>query len=87
MEELKQAEGHTCFDSLLRSWIKSPVEELNVWCDSMREVAVLDCHFMNPICVYDEEGGMAGNGVVAKHAHVVKLDFQAERFEGDFNKL
>lgn len=87
MEELKQAEGRACFDNLLRSRIKSPAEELKVLWDSTRAVAVLDRHFMNPICVHDEEGGVAGNGVFAKHACVVKLEFQAERFEGDFNKL
>ena len=87
MEEFKQAEGRACFDNLLRSRIKPSAEELNVLWDSTGAAAVLDCHFMNPVCVHDKEGGVAGNGAWAKHACVVKLNFQAEGFEGDFNEL
>jgi hypothetical protein len=87
VEKLEQAEGRACLDDLLRSRIKSVAKELNVGCDSTRAAAVLDRHFVNPVCVQDEEGGVAGDGVFAKHAGVVELDFQAEGFEGDFNKL
>ena len=87
MEKFEQAEGRTCFDNFLRSRIKSLAKELNVLFISTRASTVLNCHFVNPICVHDEKGGMTGNGAFAKHAGVVKLYFQAKGFEGDFDKL
>ena len=63
MEKVEQSKGRACLDDLLRSGIKSPVKKLDVGRNSARAVAVLDGHFMNPICVYDEEGGVTGDGI------------------------
>ena len=75
MEKLEQAEGCACLDDFLRSGIKSPAKELNMLFVSMRASAVLDHHFVNPICVHDKKGGMTGDGAFTKHAGVVKLYF------------
>jgi len=75
VEKLEQAEGRACLDDFLRRGIKSPAKELNVLFDSTRASAVLDRHFVNPICVHDEKGGVTGNGAFAIHAGVVKLYF------------
>jgi len=56
-------------------------------CDGARAAAVLDGHFMNPICVDDKEGGVAGDGAFAKHTCMVELNFQAKGFEGNFDKF
>ena len=87
MEKVEQSKGRACLDDLLRSGIKSPAKKLDVGRNSARAVTVLDGHFMNPICVYDEEGGMTGDGIFAKHTAVVELDFQAKGFERNFDKL
>jgi len=42
---------------------------------STRASAVLDRHFVNPICVHDKKGGVTGDGAFTKHAGVVKLYF------------
>ena len=87
MEEVEQGKSCASFDDLLRSGIKSPAKELDMLFDGARAAAVLDGHFVNPICVDDEEGGVARDGAFAKHACMVELNFQAQGFEGNFNKF
>jgi hypothetical protein len=75
VEKFEQAEGRACLDDFLRSGIKSPAKELNVLFISTRASAVLDRHFVNPVFVHDEKGGVTGDGAFTKHAGVVKLYF------------
>jgi hypothetical protein len=87
VEEVKEGKSCAGFDDLLRSRIKSPAKELDMLFDGARAAAVLDGHFMNPICVDDEEGGVAGDGTFAKHTCMVELNFKAKGFQGNFDKF
>ena len=55
--------------------------------DGVRAATVLDGYFMNSICVYDKERGMAWHGVFAKHTSMVELDFQPKGLEGNFDEF
>lgn len=55
--------------------------------DGARAATVLDGYFVNSICVYDEEGGVAWDGAFAIHAGMVELDFQPKGLEGNFDEF
>lgn len=39
---------------------------------------ILECNFVNPICVDDSHGGVTGNRVLAIHVVMIQLDLKAE---------
>jgi len=45
--------------------------------DFARAAAVLQGHFMNAICMENEEGRVTWNGTFAKKTGMVELDFEA----------
>jgi len=78
VQGIKQLERCAGLDAKLGGRINLSTEELDVVREGTAATTILECNFVNPICVNNSQGGVAWKRVFTIHSAVVQLNFKTE---------
>jgi hypothetical protein len=81
VKEVEEFKGSACLDGKLGSRIQPTSKELVVMGYGPRAAAVLDGDVVDSVGMQNEHSSVAGNRARAKHASVIQLNLEAQRFQ------